>query len=192
MRRGTACICFPAPNQGTWTGQAVDANDPRWTFGAPPRNKANFAWVQQTVACMDDGGRALLLLCNAALHSSIGREADVRRAWARSGLVEAVVALPGGLFPDGRPPASFVAMRKNRQRRATLFVNALELGRAVGFEASGALARELPPEAVERIVDGCTAWMRGEGYRDEPGFCRAAQPDEIEARGGILAPWAYV
>lgn len=191
VQQGAACVCFPAPNQGTWTDRAVDEHDPRWAFGPPPRNKANYAWVQQTVACMGDGGRALMLLCNAALHSDSGREAAARRAWARSGLIEAVVALPGGLFADGRPPSSLVLMRRGRPSQDILFVNAQELGDDVGFAPSGAMARRLSPEAVERIVQTYAAWRR-DGCADMPGFCRAVPPCELEANGCALTPWTYV
>lgn len=191
-QQGSTCICFPAPNQGTWTNRAVDEHDPRWAFGPPPRNKANYAWVQQTVACMGDGGRALMLLCNAALHSDSGREAAARRAWARSGLIEAVVALPGGLFADGRPPSSLVLMRRNRPSQDILFVNAQELGDDVGFAPSGAMARRLSPETAARIVQTYAAWKRRDGYGDVPGFCREVPPCELEANGCELAPWTYV
>lgn len=191
-QQGATCICFPAPNQGTWTDRAVDEHDPRWAFGPPPRNKANYAWVQQTVACMGDGGHALMLLCNAALHSDSGREAAARRAWARSGLVEAVVALPGGLFADGRPPSSLVLMRRNRTSHSILFVNAQELGDDVGFAPSGAMARRLSPETVERIVQTYAAWKRRDGYGDVPGFCREVPPCELEANGCTLTSWTYV
>lgn len=192
VHRGAVCVCFPPPNQGTWTNRAVDTNDPRWIFGPPPRNKANFAWIQQTVACMEEGGCALMLLCNAALHTQSGREAAARRAWARSGLVEAVIALPGGLFADGRPPASLVVMRKGRRRAGTLFVNALELGEAQGIDPSGNVARRLPREAAQRIVGAFEAWADGSASCDEPGFCRAATPGEAEANGCVLTPWTYV
>ena len=192
VRRSAACVCFPAPNQGTWTDRAVNENDPRWVFGPPPRNKANFAWVQQTVACMEGDGCALMLLCNAALHSDSGREAAVRRAWARSGLVEAVITLPGGLFADGRPPSSLVVMRRNRPSHDVLLVNAQELGDDVGFAPSGAMARRLSPEAVERIVQTYAAWKRYGGYEDAPGFCRQVPADELEANGCALTPWTYV
>ncbi len=192
VHRSAVCVCFPPPNQGTWTNRAVDAADPRWVFGPPPRNKANFAWIQQTVACMEEDGCALMLLCNAALHTQSGREAAARRAWARSGLVEAVIALPGGLFADGRPPASLVIMRKGRRRADTLFVNALELGEARGIDPSGNVARRLPREAAQRIVGAFEAWAGGSGPCNEPGFCRAAASGEVKANGCVLTPWTHV
>ena len=133
-----------------------------------------------------------MLLCNAALHSDSGREAAARRAWARSGLIEAVVALPGGLFADGRPPSSLVLMRRNRPSQDILFVNAQELGDDVGFAPSGAMARRLSPETAARIVQTYAAWKRRDGYGDVPGFCREVPPCELEANGCELAPWTYV
>ena len=192
VRRGAVCVCFPAPNQGIWTHLTVDESDPRWLFGPPPRNKANFAWVQHTIACMNEGGSALMLLCNAALHANSGREAVVRRAWARSGLVEAVIALPGGMFADGRPPSSLIVMRKGRAQRDILLINALELGCDLGPNPSGWTARYLDASAITRIVSTFSSWKHGDAYRDIPGLCRSVQPEEIEKHEGVLTPWTYL
>lgn len=186
------CICFPPFEDEPWTTESVDPCDSRWLYGPPPKNKPHFAWVQQTIACMNHDGRALLLMRNAVLHSTLGRERPIREAWAASNMVEAVIALPGGIFPDGRPPASLIVLNKSRHSHSeTLFINALNDGVPIGKFPDGALARQLPEDAVERIVDTYRRWLEDADYLDQPGFCHAASQAEIGRREGNLSPWLY-
>ncbi len=186
-----ACVCFPSPNQGPWSSCAVSESDGRWVLGLPPRNKANYAWIQQTISCMAEGGTALVLLCDAALHTESGREKKARVAWASSGLIEAVISLPGGIFEDGRPPSSFVVMRKGRRSGDILFVNAREQGERCGTDLLGHPMRRLSLKTVERIARAYEVWSGAAEFSDIPGFCRSVSPSEIEARDYVLAPWAY-
>lgn len=192
--QATTCICFPPPNQGVWTSKAVNINDPRWVFGAPPRNKANYAWIQQTIACMHPKSCAVLLLGNAALHTTIGREYATRCAWAQSGTIEAVIALPGGIFADDRPPSSLVIMRKHETpstKKDILFINALEKGCDIRRSASSSIVRHLPTSSVESIVNTYVSWLQKTGYRDRAGYCRSASPHLIEQNDYQLTPWTY-
>ncbi|OUO92453.1 hypothetical protein B5F40_00710 [Gordonibacter sp. An230] len=190
-RTARFCVCFPPPNQGAWTDRAVCEADARWFLGAPPRSRANFAWVQQTLACMENGGAAVLLVANAVLHTCVGREAALRRALARSGLVSAVISLPGGLFSDGRPPSSFVVLNKPGRTRGALLVDALGLGVFEGATPSGAVCRSLPSEVVARIVEAFAAWL-AEDVRALPPFCRVVSEEELDKHDGVLSPWVYV
>ena len=190
-RRARFCVCFPSPNQGVWTDRVVNEEDPRWILGTPPRNKANYAWVQQTLACMEDEGAAVLLVTNAVLHADIGREEALRRALAHSGLVSAVISLPGGLFADGRPSPSLVVLDKSGKTHGILFVDALELGVFEGVAPSGVTYRSLPSAAVARIVEAFAAW-RTEGECGLPRFCRVVSEAELDERDCVLTPWTYV
>lgn len=198
-QRRAVCVCFPPSCVGrrdAWSDAPLDESDPRWVLGVPPRTRASYAWVQQTIAAMDETGCALLLLDNAPLHASAGRDAAARRAWAESGLVEAVVALPGGVFPDGRPPASFVLMRKGRSVGApTLFIDAQTCGRTTAFSQRGA-ERRLPYAVVERIVEAYASWKAGANAAvagTAEGFsCHAASTAEIATHDGLLTAWTYV
>lgn len=186
-------VCFPETNQGAWTSRPVDAEDPRWVLGAPPRNRANYAWIQQAIAAMGDRSLALMLLSNAALHTSIGREGPLRTAWVESGLVKAVIALPGGIFPDGRVPSSLVIMGKGLlDGDEVLLVNALGLGEDC-LESCPELPRRILPDAViADIVETVAAWARGERGVTRPGFCRGVPIAALLAEGGNLSPWKYV
>ncbi|MBR5259443.1 MAG: N-6 DNA methylase [Eggerthellaceae bacterium] len=188
----THLICFPAPNQGEWTQSRVNEEDPRWVLGTPPRNKANFAWIQQTIACMSEDAVALLLLCNAPLHSELGREKANRIALAQSGLLEAVVSLPGGIFDDERPASSFLILRKGRPVDApTLLIDASNEGELLNLKENGLTTRVLPAAAIERIADTYRTWANGNEYCNVEGFCAEVSREEIAERDHLLSPWAY-
>lgn len=187
------CVCFPSPAETPWTSQLVDEEDARWVYGPPPKNKPHFAWIQHAIASMSSDGRALLLMRNAVLHSTLGREKSLREAWAASGLIEAVIALPGGIYPDNRPPSSLIVLRKGRAKgAATLFVNALGEGEFAGRDSCGNMVRNLHRAVVERIADTYGRWLADNSYCDQAHWCRSASPADIAAAHGNLAPWNYV
>jgi type I restriction-modification system DNA methylase subunit len=188
-------ICFPPPNQGSWTDKTPTQGDPRWTLGTPPRNKANFAWIQQVISHMDVGSPALLLLCNAPLHSNVGVERQLRIALAQSGLVKTVISLPGRLFDDGRPPCSLVVLEKPAVPLAgTLFIDAQDFGVEVGATpVSPPGKRILPDDAVQKILRILT------DHRSDPSKPTAREDgarfvthEEIADAGFLLTPWTYV
>lgn len=185
------CVCFSPPNQGRWTQSAVDSSDTRWVFGPPPRNKANYAWIQQTIAHLSDKGRALLLLCNAPLHSEIGREKQLRETFAQSNLIDAVIALPGGLFGDGRPPVSLIVLDKARVKGAsTLFIDLQETGESIGLTPEGTPIRTLPHKDILQTVELYGAWRKGLPVTNS--FAQVAAQEEIVKQNYLLTPWTYL
>ena len=71
--------------------------DPRWVYGEPGPSDGNVAWTQHCLAHLADNGRAVIVLPNAALFES-GRAGRIRQRIVKAGLLDAVIALPGGLF----------------------------------------------------------------------------------------------
>ena len=47
-------------------------------------------------------------------------------------------------------------------------------------------------EDIARISDTYHAWRDGEGYEDQPGFCKSAALEEIRKHGHVLTPGRYV
>lgn len=180
-------------NGGEWTDHHPDPRDPRWVFGEPPRNKANLAWLQHAFFHRETSGYAILGLCDAVLHESRGCEPSVRARMIESGCVRVVIALPGRLFDDGRPPVCLLVLGDSREEdddAQTLFVNALEAG--VEIEGTeGARQRMLPEEVVDRIAAIVESWHSGEGYTDRAGFCRSVDRATVASRGD-LTPWSLV
>ena len=178
-------------NAGEWSETKPNDSDPRWQFGAPPRNKANLAWLQHAYAHRAEGGATVLAVANAVLHESRGCEPSVRQALIESGCVRAVVALPGKIFEDGRPPMSIIVLGSKRADDCeTLFVNLLENGVELARpgELSGT-SRLLPLPAVEQAVEIVTAWHAGtrDGF---PTFAKSVSKAQLKETG-LLTPWTY-
>lgn len=179
------------PNQGEWCASTPDPADPRWAFGAPPRNKANLAWLQHACAHRAPGGYAVLLAANALLHEGRGCEPAVRAALIASGCVRAVVALPGGLFDDDRPPLSIIVLGDAREGDCeTLFVDALACGTPSVSEAWPP-RRSLDQAAARRIMDAVESWTREGACDSSVGFARSVSKADVAAQGD-LTPWSFV
>lgn len=72
------------------TAQTGDRNDPRWVFGRPGRDSAEW-WLQQAVEHLTDEGRAVV--CTGR-HTAEGvRSAQLRHELLRQGVVEALISV---------------------------------------------------------------------------------------------------
>ncbi|TDP88962.1 N-6 DNA methylase [Labedaea rhizosphaerae] len=94
-RLADAVVCEPPTNDRAW-GHEELIEDPRWTYGVPPRGESELAWVQHCLAHVRPGGRVVILLPQAVAARRSGKR--IRGALLRAGAVTAVVTLPGG--PD--------------------------------------------------------------------------------------------
>lgn len=183
------CAALPC-NGGAWQEGPVVRNDPRWAIlGLPPRNKANYAWIQHALAHQEEGGATVLLVSNGALHSKTGSELSLRQALAASGRVRLVVALPARLYDDGRAAMALMVLGDPRPAEAApcLMVNALGLG----LSTHNAARRYLAPADANRIAQICDGWLR-EGHAPcEPGFSCVVNAADLVAHDGLLTPWTY-
>ncbi len=74
--RADFIMANPPFNMKEWdTG--VDDNDPRWTYGKPPSNNANFAWLQHMLWHLAPNGSMGLLLANGSMSSNTSGEGDI-------------------------------------------------------------------------------------------------------------------
>ncbi len=199
--RADYVLANPPFNTKDW-GAARLQDDPRWRFGAPPAQNANFAWVQHIIHHMAPQGLAGFVLANGAMTASTAGEGDIRRAIVEADLVDCMVALPPQLFYSTQIPVSLWLLardktdpRLRKRQGQVLMIDARDLGTMVDRTH-----RELLPEEIARIVDHYHTW-RGDPvpgdrskseYVDVPGLCRSVPLDEIAALGHVLAPGRYV
>ncbi|MEM5783278.1 MAG: N-6 DNA methylase [Candidatus Aenigmatarchaeota archaeon] len=98
----------------------------RFFFGFPPRQSADWAWMQHIVASMKDDGRAAVVVDNGCLFRG-GKEKAIRAQVLEKDLIEAVILLPEKLFYNTGAPGAIIILRKNKPQKRKgkiLFINA--------------------------------------------------------------------
>ncbi|NES28146.1 N-6 DNA methylase [Micromonospora terminaliae] len=96
-----AVVCNPPFAERSW-GHDELTNDPRWTYGMPPRGESELAWLQHCLAHVRPGGHVAILMPAAAASRRAGRR--IRANLLRAGALRAVISLPGwGTTSPGGP-----------------------------------------------------------------------------------------
>jgi type I restriction enzyme M protein len=194
--RADFILANPPFNDSDWGGDLLQ-DDVRWKFGVPPKNNANFAWVQHFIHHLSPTGMAGFVLANGSMASNTSGEGEIRKNIVEADLVDCMVALPPQLFYNTMIPAClWFASRdkknhKSRNRREhVLFIDARKLGTMVDRRH-----RELTEVDIRKISDTYHAWrgeLKEKNYRDIPGFCKSVPLAEIRKNESILTPGRYV
>jgi type I restriction enzyme M protein len=179
---------------------ARNAEDPRWKYGVPPANNANYAWIQHILSKLAPGGKAGVVMANGSMSSNSNGEGDIRAEIVEADLVSCMVSLPTQLFRSTGIPVCLWFFAKDKTKGThgaidrsgqVLFIDARELGYMVDRAD-----RDLSPEDINRIGDTYHAWRGTKSstteYADTPGFCKSATLAEIKAADYALTPGRYV
>lgn len=180
---------------------ARNEEDPRWRYGVPPKNNANYAWIQHIISKLAPGGSAGVVMANGSMSSNTGGEGKIRAELVEANLVSCMVALPTQLFRSTGIPVCvwFFAKDKttgeqgsNDRTDQVLFIDARNLGTMIDRAE-----RELTTEDIAKIADTFHAWRgtpsaESKTYEDEAGFCYSATLEEIRDADYALTPGRYV
>ncbi len=60
-------------------------DDPRWKYGIPPANNANYAWIQHIISKLFPTGVAGFVLANGSMSTSTRAEAEIRKKSLKRG-----------------------------------------------------------------------------------------------------------
>jgi type I restriction enzyme M protein len=155
---------------------AVDilANDPFERFsksGGVTSGKGDWAWLQHTLACMDDDGRAAVVLDSGAVTRGSGsknedKERNIRKWFVDRDLIDGVILLPENLFYNTNAAGVIVVMSKrkpNTRKGKIVLLNAskhFKKGKPKNYLPEGEIrslaAMYLKGEAVEGEVEVIT------------------------------------
>ncbi len=146
--------------------QAIDPdvyeNDAYGRFlehGGATTSKADWAWLQHTVAALKDNGRAAIVLDTGAVTRGSGskgedKERNIRRWFVEHDLVDGVILLPDNLFYNTTAAGVIVVLskRKPKERRGKIV-----LVNASGEFKKGTPKNYLTEEAVKKVASAFVA-----------------------------------
>lgn len=193
----------------TVTAAGVEKVKPRFPFGLPSSDNANYVWISQFYAALNHNGRAGFVMANGAADAR-GSEAEIRRKLIESGAVDVIVSVGPNFFITVTLPCTlwFFDRRKAQGTRAddVLFIDARQIYRRID-----AAHRDFTDGQVEFIANIVRLWRGSEpelafgstellrerlggleAYRDVLGLCRSATRAEIATQGWSLNPGRYV
>jgi len=128
--RADFILANPPFNMSDWGGNLLE-KDPRWQYGVPPANNANYAWMQHIIYHLSANGRAGFVLSNGSMSTNTRTEGDIRQHIVDADLVDCMVALPPQLFYNTQIPACLWFLNRNKpthRKGQTLFIDARNMG----------------------------------------------------------------
>lgn len=183
-------------------------DDPRFPYGIPTTDNANYLWIQLFYSSLNEKGRAGFVMANSA-GDARGAELEIRKKLIQTGGVDVIVSVGPNFFYTVTLPCTLwffdKAKTKGGRKDEVLFIDARGFYRQV----SRAI-RDFLPEQIELLANIVRLW-RGEDveteagslellqqqfpegrWRDVAGVCKAATLAEIESQGWSLNPGRYV
>lgn len=185
------------------------ADDPRYPFGLPRTDNANYLWIQQFYSSLNKKGRAGFVMANSASDAR-SSEADIRQKLIESGAVDVMISAPSNMFYTVTLPATLWFFDKGKigtdREDKVLFIDARNI-----FRQIDRAHRDFTPAQTEFIAN-IVRLYRGEApelthgseeklkevfsekltYSDQAGLCKLATREEIEEQGYSLNPGRYV
>ena len=145
---------------------AEDSFDRFRTQGGITTGKGDWAWLQHTMACLNDRGRAAVVLDTGAATRGSGsknedRERNIRKWFVDRDLVDGVILLPDNLFYNTTAAGVIVVLSKRKpaaRRDKIVLLNAsrrVQKGRPKNF---------VPEESIRALA---AAYLKGEPLEGE-------------------------
>ena len=147
----------------------IFANDPFDRFrtrGGVTTGKGDWAWLQHTLACLNERGRAAVVLDTGAVTRGSGskhedKERNIRKWFVEHDLIDGVILLPDNLFYNTNAAGVIVVLSKRKPDARKNKIVLLNASRRV---KKGRPKNYIPNEYIRRLA---TAFMKGEPVEGE-------------------------
>ncbi len=160
----------------------VFANDPFDRFraaGGVTSGKGDWAWLQHTLACLNDHGRAAVVLDTGAVTRGSGsknedRERNIRKWFVDRDLIDGVILLPENLFYNTTAAGVIVVLAKRKP--------AARQGKIVLLNASRRVEKGRPKNYIpeEDIRPLAAMYLKGEPAEGEVAVITREQAEEAD------------
>jgi len=181
-------------------------DDPRFPFGIPTDDNANYLWIQLFYSALNDTGRAGFVMANSASDAR-GSQLEIRKQLIEERVVDVIVSTSSNFFFTVTLPSTLWFYDKGKagtdRAENVLFIDARHI-----FRQIDRAHRDFTDEQIEFLAN-IVRLYRGEdteganntlmkehfpdrSYRDIAGLCKVATVEEIEGNGYSLNPGRYV
>ena len=165
-----------------------DAFDRFEEQGGVTGGKADWAWLQHTMACLKEGGRAAVVLDTGAVTRGSGsrnedKERNIRRWFVEHDLIEGVILMPDNLFYNTTAAGVIIVLRKGKPKERQ---GKIVLVNASAEFLKGSPKNYLPETAVGRISE---AFIKGEAVER---FVAVISNEDAERHDWNLSPSGYL
>ena len=183
-------------------------DDPRYPFGMPRVDNANYLWIQEFYSALNEHGRAGFVMANSASDARAS-ELDIRRKLIEAQVVDVMISIGSNFFYTVTLPCTlwfFDKDKRNTERHdKILFIDARHI-----FTQVDRAHREFTPDQIEFLAN-IVRLYRDEAiettngsyermyevfpkgtYADVPGLCKVSTLQAIEEQGWSINPGRYV
>lgn len=136
------------PYSQKWDADASRLKDPRFKdYGAvAPKSKADYAFLLHALYHLDQDGTMAIVLPHGVLFRGAA-EGKIRKALLEKGQIDAIIGMPAGLFYSTGIPTIVMVLKKHRDNRDVLFIDASK-----DFE-KGKNQNILRDQDIDKIID---------------------------------------
>ena len=158
------------------------ANDPFDRFrtqGGVTTGKGDWAWLQHTLACLNERGRAAVVLDTGAVTRGSGakhedRERNIRRWFVDRDLIDGVILLPDNLFYNTSAAGVIVVLSKRKSEARKDKIVLLNASKRV---RKGRPKNFIPEEDIRPLA---AAFVKGEPVEGEVAVITREQAEEAD------------
>ncbi|KUK99338.1 MAG: Site-specific DNA-methyltransferase (Adenine-specific) [Parcubacteria bacterium 32_520] len=183
-------------------------NDPRFSYGIPRADNANYLWIQIFLNSLNEKGRAGFVMANSAVDAGHS-ELEIRKKIMEDKVVDIMIAVGPNFFYTVSLPCTlwfFDRGKKNTEREnQVLFIDAREI-----YTVIDRAHNEFSPEQIEFIANIARLYRQEvieiemgsqelinkyfpeDTYQDIPGLCKVTSIEKIREEGYSLNPGRYV
>ena len=118
-------VLMNPPYSAKWSAADGFLDDPRFSpYGKlPPKSKADFAFLLHGYYHLNSEGSMAIVLPHGVLFRG-GAESTIRQKMLENGAIDTVIGLPENLFFNTSIPTTIIILKKNRDNRDVLFIDA--------------------------------------------------------------------
>lgn len=157
------------PYSAQWDNDDKKLKDPRFKeYGAlAPKTKADYAFLLHGLYHLKPTGTMAIILPHGVLFRG-AKEAKIRKALLEKNQIDAVIGMPANLFYSTSIPTVILVLKKNKQNRDVLFIDASKY-----FE-KGKNQNLLRQTDIDKIIEAYKA------HNDVDKYAHVATMDEIK------------